>query len=314
MNAPIRFTRRRALSLVGTGAIAATVAACANENPLDADGSDSSVAPGDSGTLVIGSQAYYSNEIIAELFAQVLEAEGVSVDRQFQIGQREVYMAELESGAVDLIPEYTGNLLQFYDPNAVSASPEDIYAALQDALPEGLRALEYAQATDQDSYTVTAEFAQANGVMSLADLASYSGELKVAANSELETRPFGPKGLRDVYGVEVSVLPVEDSGGPLTVRALTDGTAQLANIYTASPAIEENNLVILEDPQSLILPQNVVPLASTKVGPAHQEALARVTQALTLEELTALNARSVNEQARSADLAKQWLAEHGIVA
>ncbi|MGO3209849.1 MAG: ABC transporter substrate-binding protein, partial [Brachybacterium sp.] len=249
----IHSTRRHLLGAFGIGGVALGAAACGSSDPFaEEDGtggeggaSDSgSGEGGNGGTLAIGSQAYYSNEIIAELFAQVLEAKGFTVDRQFQIGQREVYMPELEAGSLDLLPEYLGNLLQHYDAEAASASPEEIHGALAEALPEGLRVLSFAEASDQDSYTTTADFASEHSLVTIGDLAGVEEDLKVAANSEFEVRPYGPEGVKTVYGVDLTVVPVEDSGGPLTVQALIDGDVQLADIYTADPAIAENDLVV----------------------------------------------------------------------
>src|SRR5699024_10678601 len=253
----------------GAGSLALGAAACGSSDPFaeeDGQGEGGSDGGGDAGSggIAIGSQAYYSNEIIAELFAQVLEGEGLTVDRQYQIGQREVYMPELEEGALDLLPEYLGNLLQHYDPEAQAASPEEISSALGEALPDGLRVLSFAEASDQDSYTTTADFASAHSLAAIGDLAGVDEDLKIAANSEFDVRPYGPDGVESVYGVDVTVVPVEDSGGPLTVQALLDGDVQLADIYTADPAIAENDLVVLEDPESMILPQNVVPVVSEK--------------------------------------------------
>ena len=87
---------------------------CASSDPLDSGSSDSS----DSKTIVVGSQQYYSNEIIAELYAQVLEKDGFDVKRNFNIGQREVYIPQLEKGAIDVMPEYSGNLLQYFDKDS----------------------------------------------------------------------------------------------------------------------------------------------------------------------------------------------------
>src|SRR5690606_6256380 len=95
-------TRRHLLGALGLGGIALGAAACGSSDPFEegdtgGTGGNGSDGGGESGggTIAIGSQAYYSNEIIAELFAQVLEGEGLTVDRQYQIGQREVYMPEL---------------------------------------------------------------------------------------------------------------------------------------------------------------------------------------------------------------------------
>ncbi|MGO1977522.1 ABC transporter substrate-binding protein [Brachybacterium tyrofermentans] len=313
----IHSTRRHLLGALGLGGVALGAAACSSSDPFaeeDGAGGGSSDGGGsaDAGTIVVGSQAYYSNEIIAELFAQVLEKAGLTVDRQYQIGQREVYLPELESGALDVMPEYTGNLLQNYEPDAESASPEEIHSALSEVLPDGLRLLPFAEATDQDSYTTTSDFASSNSLTTIADLAGIK-DLKIAANSEFEVRPYGPEGVKTVYGVDVTVVPVEDGGGPLTVQALTDGDVQLADLYTSDPAIIANDLVPLEDPEALILPQNVVPVVSKKVDDDAAAAITTVIEALSADDLVELNRRSVEDQASSADIAKGWLGEKGLV-
>lgn len=289
--------------------LALLLAGCGSSNPL---GSGSS-ASGDAGTLVIGSQQYYSNEIIAELYAQALEAKGAKVKRQYQIGQREVYMPELQSGAIDLLPEYGGNLLQYLDKAATAKTADEIAKALAAKLPQGLRALTAAPATDQDSYTVTKATADRYGLTTVADLTKVPQPIKIAGNSELATRPYGPPGLKSAYGVDATVVPVEDSGGPLTVKALVDGTVIAADIYTASPAIATNNLVTLSDPKSLILPQNVTPICSSKVTAAQANAINAVSAKLTTAELIKLNARSVDQKESSAVIAKAWLTSQGLV-
>ena len=319
----IHSTRRHLLGAFGLGSIALGAAACGSSDPFaegDADkkggganGGGSDGGGAGSSTIAIGSQAYYSNEIIAELFAQALEAEGLTVDRQFQIGQREVYMPELEAGSLDVLPEYLGNLLQHYDSEAASASPEEIHSALSEALPDGLRVLSFAEASDQDSYTTTSAFASENSLTAIGDLAGVDEDLKVAANSEFEVRPYGPEGVKKVYGVDLKVVPVEDSGGPLTVQALIDGDVQLADIYTADPAIAENDLVVLEDPESLILPQNVVPVVSEKIDEAAAKVIDGVLAELTADDLVELNRQSVVDQSSSADIASGWLKEKGLV-
>ncbi|WP_197550911.1 glycine betaine ABC transporter substrate-binding protein [Trueperella pecoris] len=108
---------------------------------------------------------------------------------------------------------------------------------------------------------VTRAFSEENGITSLADLAGYAGKLSVGGNSEFENRPNGPKGLKKFYDVEVGFTPIEDKGGPLTIKALKDGEIQLANIFSASPVIEMNDLVVLGDPKGMFLSSHVAPLA-----------------------------------------------------
>ena len=304
-------TRRHFVALAGLTALAA----CSTSDPLSttsttASGASSAAA---AGPLVIGSQQYYSNEIIAELYAQVLEKAGIKVTRQYQIGQREVYVPEIKAGKIDVFPEYNGNFLQYLDKTATVTDTASIQAALAKALPSGLRVLDAAAATDQDTYTTTKAFSDQYGVKSLADLSKLTMPLTVAANSEFATRPYGPTGLKSVYGATVTVVPVEDGGGPLTVKALTDGKADLADLYSASPAIATNNFVVLEDPKNLILPQNVVPVVSSKVDTAAAALINKVSAALSADDLRKLNASSVTEQKKSADIAKAWLTSKGLL-
>ncbi|PWH06193.1 glycine/betaine ABC transporter [Brachybacterium endophyticum] len=305
--------RRSLASAAGVGIIAAGVAACSNEDPLAKDsesakGGDSSASDGGgkSGAIVVGSQQYYSNEIIAELFAQALESAGAKVERQYQIGQREVYVPELKKGSLDVMPEYLGNLLQYLDEKAAKGTAEDLAEGLSSALPDGLRALPYAKATDQDSYSTTQEFASQNSLKEIGDLAGQK-DLKIAANPEFEERPYGPKGAKSQYDVDISVVPVSDSGGPLTLKALMDGKVQIADIYTADPSIVKNDLVVLEDPKVMVLPENVVPIVSEKVDDKGAAAIKKVTDALTTEELIKLNTRSVDDKTDSKTIAKDWL-------
>ncbi|OII27419.1 ABC transporter substrate-binding protein [Frigoribacterium sp. MCBA15_019] len=308
----ITANKKGRLTVLGAVAIGAMVAlaGCASSDPLS---SGDSSASGDGDTLVIGSQQYYSNEIIAELYAQALEAKGYKVDRQYQIGQREVYLPELESGKIDVFPEYTGNLLQYYDKEETAKSPEEVETALAAALPDGLTALKAAAASDQDSYNVTKEFSEDNDISSLADLKNYSGTLTLGAPPENAERPYGPPGLKSIYGVDVTSTPIDDGGGPLTVKALTDGSVQLADIYTASPLIAENDLVTLEDPENMILPQNVVPIVSDKVDSDAQDVIDSVDAVLSASDLQELNSKSQTDKESSATIAKDYLTEKGLL-
>jgi osmoprotectant transport system substrate-binding protein len=259
--------------------------------------------------IVIGSQAYYSNEIIAEVYAQVLEDAGYTVDRQFSLGQRDVYVPALLAGEVDLFPEYTGNLLQYFDPSASQTAADEVYQALTAALPEGLTALAMSPASDQDSYNVTAEFAAANGLVSIADLARISG-VKLGGAPELAERPYGPNGLRSTYGVTVEF----EATGDTTVEALVAGLVNMANVYSADPRIQQLGLVTLADPAGLFLASNVVPIASAAVDQRARNLISQVSREMSAEELVALNVRSVDEKLSAAQIAREWLVSKGLIS
>lgn len=311
-----QLTRRGLMAGVGATTGLLALSACSDTDPFAVDQSSGGYS---GGPIIIGSQQYYSNEIIAELYAQMMEKTGLTVTRQYQIGQREVYLPELEAGKIHVIPEYGGNLLEYYSKTSASGSPTAATASrtggdtasIQDTLlrtlPHSLTVLNPAEATDQDSLTVTKATAQAHSLTSIGDLASLGRSVTIAANSEFTTRPYGPKGLKAVYGVDASVTPVEDSGGPLTVKALTDGTVDVADIYSSDPAIGAKDLVILSDPQMLILPQNVTPLVSASLPAIAATAINRVSALLTPDELRSLNQRSTGEKLSSKVIATDWL-------
>lgn len=298
---------RRVARLTVAAATAVALASCGTVESLEGRGSL------DPSTIVVGSQDYYSNEVLAEVYAQALEGAGFAVDRQLRVGQREVYMPELASGALDVFPEYTGNLLQYLEQGASARTSEDVYRQLGSRLPMGLRLLDQAPASDQDSYVVTASFAAEHSVSSIGDLAGVE-PLVLGGNSELQTRPYGPAGLSRVYGVEASFTPIEDSGGPLTVKALKDGAIQLANIYSSDPVLADGSLVVLEDPEGLFLASHVVPVVSSRVSEGAAAVLNAVSARLESSDLVEMNRASTADQKSAALIAHEWLVSVGLVS
>ncbi|MFC4225173.1 ABC transporter substrate-binding protein [Lysinibacter cavernae] len=308
--------RRRALPAVL--AVAATVSlalsACSSSDPYS---SDTSTDAGASTTVVVGSAGFPESEIVAEIYAQALTAGGIDVSTSMSIGQRDVYLAALQDGSIDLVPEYSGNLLQYYDEASTARTSDEVLEALSKAVPDGYEVLDQAPAEDKDSYNVTAEFASEHNLKSLADLAALDVPITIGGNPELAKRPYGPEGLTKIYGVpadKITFEPYNDSGGPLTVSALNDGKVQVADIFTTSPAITDNKFVTLEDPENMILPQNILPLMnSEKASDEVKKILNEVSAKLTTEDLVALNARSEgSEKASPSTLAKDWLTEKGL--
>jgi osmoprotectant transport system substrate-binding protein len=264
--------------------------------------------------LIVGSQDYYSNEVIAEIYAQALEDAGYSVQRDFRIGQREVYLPEIEAGKIDVFPEYIGSLDQALNKSAKGGTPEAVYQDLTSVLPPGLKVLKPAGAADQNSWTVTQAFAKKYNLTDIASLKNVTEPITVGGNSELETRPYGPTALKEKYGISTAGFKaVEDSGGPLTVKALVDNEIQLANIYTADPNIKSNHLVALADPDGLFFPDNVAPVVSKKVDAKAAAVLDKVDAKLSQSVLVELNSQSVNEKKSAKDIAKAWLADTGLV-
>lgn len=258
--------------------------------------------------IVIGSQAYYSNEIVAEAYAQALEEAGYEVERNFSLGQRDVYVPAILEGEVDLFPEYTGNLLQYFNPDASETEASAVYDALTNALPDGLSALAMSPATDQDSYNVTQDFAAANNLSSITDLANL-GSVTLGGAPELAERPYGPTGLLSVYGVSVEFLATGDT----TVESLVAGDVDMANVYSADPRINQLGLVTLSDPEGLFLSSNLVPIASSALDQGAIDAINAVSLAMSADELVAMNVRSVEEELSASQIAGDWLRSEGLI-
>ena len=287
------------------------LAGCGSSNPLG--GGEVS---GDLKSIVVGSADFPESKIIGEIYAQALEANGFTVGRQFGIGSRETYIPAVQDNSIDLIPEYTGNLLQYFDPETTVTTPDDVLLALFRTLPGDLSILNPSPAEDKDTVAVSEETAQRWNLTTIGDLAAHSAEVKFGGPSEFLNRAEGIPGLREKYGLDVApsnFIAISDGGGPATVRALTDGTVTAANIFSTSPAIQENNLVVLEDPENNFLAANVVPLVSSqKKSDELKTVLDAVSAELTTEDLIALNTEtSGNAGINPDEAAENWVRDRG---
>ena len=140
---------------------------------LKQEGVSGSDASG-SGEVTVGAVAFAENQIVAEMYAQVLEQAGYDVTRQLDLGSREILLPALESGEVDVAPEYSGTLLITLDPKAdVSGSAEDQLSQLKPLLAKmNITILEPSDANDTNAFVVTPETADEFGLKTVSDLAA----------------------------------------------------------------------------------------------------------------------------------------------
>ena len=296
------------LGVIGTTLAAFLLAACGGGgNPL-AETSGSPSAGGGGGSVIVGSANFTENQILAELYAQAMKAKGVEASTKLNIGSREVYIKALQDESINVIPEYTGNLLTYFDKASTATTAEEIEAALPKAIGADLKILTISEAADQDVYVVTKQFSEQNQLTSLADLKKVSATSILGGPSELETRPYGVPGLEKIYGAKFKQFKPYDSPA-VKVRDLNDNKIQVSTFFTTDAAILDNGYVMLEDPESMILPNNIVPLVRADVAEntAATGAIDAVQKALTTEELTKLN-RLVDVDKQDPDqVAADWL-------
>ena len=294
-----------------TDPLASSTSASAASSGSAATSGSGSAAPG--GAIVIGSANFPESALLANIYASALTNKGVDASTNLNIGSREVYLKALQDGSIDLVPEYTGVLLQYFDPTATATAPEDVYTALQAATPAGLEVLAKSDAEDKDAVVVTKETADANNLKTIADLAPVAGAFILGGPPEWATRPTGVPGLQSVYGLTFKEFKPLDAGGPLTLNALTGDQIQAGNLFTTDPNIAANDLVVLDDPKSLFAAQNVVPLLTKDSdSPDVEDALNAVSDALDTATLGGLVKQVVIDKEDPADVAKQFLDDNNL--
>ena len=292
--------------------IALMLAACGNSNDaLDSGGGDSG------GPLVVGGANFSESNILAEIYAGALNAAGIDATTKPNIGSRETYLPALKDGSIDIFPEYTGVLRDYYAAKSgtkVSASDSaGVYKELQDVLPSDVKVLSYSSAEDKDGVVVTSDTADKYSLKSIADLAPVAGKLTLGGPPEWKTRQTGLPGLKKLYGVDFGKFTVTDAGGPITLNALLDGRIDAGNLFTTNPQIPAKNLVTLEDPKSLFAAQNVVPLLRTDADSSKlEETLNKVSKALTTDALVQLVKRVDVDKEDPKDVADSFLSDNGL--
>jgi osmoprotectant transport system substrate-binding protein len=311
---------RRMTAVTGFAAsLALGLSACGggSEDPMSEGGSEGSGEGG--GTIVVGSANFSESALLAEIYAGALEAEGEDVSTQLNIGSREVYIQAIEDGDIDVVPEYTGVLRDYFlagegsSEGGSASEPQEVYDELVEAVPEGLTVGDYSEAQDKDAVVVTQETAEEYDLQAIGDLSDVAGELTLGGPPEWKTRRTGVPGLEEVYGVEFGSFTETDAGGPLTLNALTQGRIDAGNLFTTNPQIPEQDLVVLEDPETLFGSQNIVPLLREEVATDDVvSVLDEVGDKLTTDALTDLVAQVDIDKEDPADVAEQWLSDNDL--
>jgi osmoprotectant transport system substrate-binding protein len=282
-----------------------------------ASGSGDPLSGGKSGSggggVVVGSANFPENVLIAEIYAQALEAKGVSVQRKLNIGAREVIFKSLESGELGVLPEYNGALLAYVNKDTKATTTEQVDAELKQKLPSGVELLTPAAAEDKDSVSVAKVTADKYRLRTIEDLKPVAGQLVIGGPPEYKTRSQGLVGLKEVYGLEFKSFKSLDVAGPVTVSALKKGDVQAADLFTTDPAISKNGFVALQDTKNLFSAQNVPPLVNpATANDTVKTALNAVSAKLTTQDLLDMNTKMSVDKEDADTVAKDWLKKAGL--
>jgi osmoprotectant transport system substrate-binding protein len=277
-----------------------------SSNPL------ASSAPKNS--VVVGSANFPEDELLAQIYATALAAKGIKVTDKFNIGAREAYYPEIQSGAVTILPEYNGALLSTsVDKTSKAATTADVDAALTAKLPSTLEILNPSSAQDKDSVTVTQAFAKAHHLTSISDLSPLAKTMVIGGPPEFKTRNDGLVGLTNNYGLHFKTFDPLDESGPITLKALTSGKVQAADVFTTTPQIITDKLVALADPKFNFAAQNVLPLVyKPGVNPTIVSTLNAISAKLTTDALLQMDKAIILDHADYTTVATGWLTAVGL--
>jgi osmoprotectant transport system substrate-binding protein len=302
---------RRGLA-VAAALVATIEAACTGSVP----GGTGHVASGDR-TIVVGvSGAFAENRIVAEMYAQVLERAGYTVRTDLDLHSREVSQAALESGQIDVKPEYLSSLLLFIDPRArASSSPPEVARQVADRLrPRGISVLAPSSAQDTNQFVANGRTARELDLTTLSSLADVAGGLTFGGPPECPLRPLCLPGLADVYGIVFDDFVPLDAGGPLTVAALTSDEVQIALMFSTDPSIGANGFVPLLDDRHLQNAENITPVIRTeKLNPEVRRLLDAVSARLSTSNVTTLVGKVVIDHRDVASVARGFLSANGLL-
>ena len=303
--------RRRVLGATAMLVVCALAAACTAAEvgrPLD---------PGEEGVIGVGvSGAFAENQIVAEMYAQVLENAGYEVERHMDMRSRETSQSALEAGQIDVKPEYLSSLLLFLDPDAEASADAVDMARLNARLlrPRGITLLAPSPAEDTNQFVANAKTAEQFDLTTMSSLIPVADQLTLGGPPECPVRPFCLPGLSRVYGLVFNDFTPLDAGGPLTVDALRRDEVQVGLLFSTDPSIEQHGLVPLVDDRRLQDAENITPvIRSEKLNDEIRRLLHAVSARLTSHELTDLVGQVVIDGQDVATVATGFLTRNGLL-
>ncbi len=294
-------------------AVCAAVSGCSGSDT----GAPARASGGAKGTIVVGvSGAFTENQIVAEMYAQVLERAGYTVERQLSLRSREVSQNALESGQIDLKPEYLSSLLLFLDRNAQASSDAADVADKSSQLlkPRGITLLTPSPAQDRNEFVANPTTAQQLNLTTMSSLAPVAGRLTFGGPPECAQRALCLPGLKNVYGIVFDDFEPLDVGGPQTVAALNSDAVQIGLLFSTDPSIAQNGFVPLVDDKHLQNAESITPvIRSEKLNHEVRRLLDAVSARLSTETMTGLVGKVVIDGQDVAAVAKEFLTVNGLL-
>jgi osmoprotectant transport system substrate-binding protein len=263
---------------------------------------------GSKGSLTLGSKNLPGAQVLGQVYGQALEKDGYEVSYKENLGTTEVVFAALESGDIDLYPEYLNTVVQFAggtggaDVNQVKTELDSLLAS------RGIVATTPAPAVDVNGFYVTKKTAKKYKLKTVSDLTAQASKLTFGGPPECEQRPLclGDTS-QQKYGLQFKEVKKLDVGGPVTVKALQDGDIQVGILFTGSSVIPKD-AVLLRDDQGLQGADNpVVLVKQDKNTPELDAAVDKVSAKITTRQYRKMTLAVQNDKEDPKDVAEEFL-------
>ncbi|MFD7455703.1 MULTISPECIES: ABC transporter substrate-binding protein [unclassified Streptomyces] len=310
------------LRTTATAALLLLATACATGPSLETRG-QVTAPPGDSRSLTVGSAGFTESDLLAQMYALLLNQAGYRTSL-LTVANRELYEPALESGRIDVVPEYAATFADWlnaktHGPDAPPAGSPDLGTTMTAlrrlAAPRGLTVLDPGRAVDQNAFAVSASYARRHRLKTLSDLGDSGLKVRLAAGDECVRRPYCAPGLKKTYGIDVVAVDPKGVGTTQAKRAVQSGRDQLVLTTTTDATLDEFGLVLLADDKRLQNADHVVPVVNRARagGAGAADALNRLNAVLTTADLAALNQRVDSWRRLAKDVARGYLEEKNLL-
>ncbi|MEU6507000.1 ABC transporter substrate-binding protein [Streptomyces sp. NPDC046942] len=309
---------RRALPAVAL----LTLTACTTGPALENRG-EVTAPPGDSHHLTIGSAGFTESDLLAQMYAQLLNRAGYRTS-MITVANRELYEPALESGQIDVVPEYAATFADWLNAKAHGADAEPVgspdlgrtmKALRRLAASRGLSVLPPGRAVDQNAFAVRADYAREHRLRTLGDLGASGLRVRLAAGDECVRRPYCAPGLKKVYGIDITGVDPKGVGTTQAKRAVQEGRDQMVLTTTTDATLDSFGLVLLADDRHLQNADYIVPVVNRARAGSEgvAKALGKLNDVLTTADLAAMNQQVDSWRRLPADVARTYLKEQGLL-
>ena len=263
----------------------------------------------------VGSKNFTEQFVLAEIYAQALEAAGIKTEKKLNLGGTLIAQKAMEEKQIDFYPEYTGTMLLAVLKAEPMNEPKAVYNKVKEAYAKmGFELLNQSNLNNGYSMVVRPETAQKYKLETLSDLAKVAKELKIGAGPEFRDRKDGLPGLKDKYGMVFG----EDLQMAIGLRyqALKSDQVQVVNGYSTDGMISALKLKRLRDDKSLWPPYFVVPVIrreTLEANPKIGDVLNRVSALLDEATMAQMNLQVDGDKLEPRDVARDFLKTKGLV-